>query len=132
MAGNRSLRHPMGGGRTELCDSGVILKTNDGGTNWFTQYVDPTCSVNGVSFSDGQHGYAVGSRHDVDPGPFLGILLRTTDGGGTWLRTETDQEEFFSVYSPGSNRAWAVGWCWVPMTGLVRMTTDGGLSWETA
>ncbi len=63
-------------------NSYCILKTTDGGNNWY--YVYPftlNLLINDIDFIDNQTGIAVGE----DSGN--GIVLRTTDAGETWVKS---------------------------------------------
>ena len=61
-------------------DTGVLLKTIDGGVNWVSIETPVNVSFNKVSFYDLYLGYAVGSG---------GTILKTIDGGETWFALET-------------------------------------------
>ena len=54
-------------------DSGRIIKTTDGGTNWIRQTSGTTSTLNSVFFVGRDTGYVAGSN---------GIILKTTNGGG--------------------------------------------------
>lgn len=58
-------------------DSGIIMKTTDGGFNWIRQSSGTTLSLNSVFFTDINTGYAVGDS---------GLIIKTTDGGLNWFR----------------------------------------------
>ena len=97
-----------------------ILRTTDGGTNWFNQ-TSPVmfASLEAVSFYNSDYGAAVGVFGDD------GIILGTTDGGTTW--TEQTPGTIYPLYGicyPDVNTGTAVGkW------GLILRTTDGGTTW---
>jgi photosystem II stability/assembly factor-like uncharacterized protein len=57
-------------------DSGVVLKTNDGGETWVQQTTVISSSLFDVCFIDGNHGWAVGDYKTI---------LKTDDGGITWI-----------------------------------------------
>lgn len=61
-------------------DTGVLLKTIDGGTNWVSLETPVNTSFNKVSFYDLYLGYAIGSG---------GVIIKTIDGGDTWFALET-------------------------------------------
>lgn len=61
-------------------DTGVLLKTIDGGVNWVSVETPVNVTFNKVSFFDLYLGYAVGSG---------GVILKTIDGGETWFALET-------------------------------------------
>ena len=60
---------------TAVGDSGIILRTINGGATWSAQNSSTTQNLYGVSFSDANNGTAVGDS---------GIILRTINGGTTW------------------------------------------------
>lgn len=53
-------------------NSGVILHTTNGGTNWSLQTSGTTENLNEVFFTNSTYGWIVGNN---------GVILRTTDGG---------------------------------------------------
>src|SRR5207237_9059088 len=55
--------------------STAILRTTDGGATWVNQSDGTQYQLNAVSFTDTNHGTAVGSGAGI---------LHTTDGGATW------------------------------------------------
>ena len=55
-----------------------ILSTEDGGATWHVQFQDEIYNLSAISFSDGQHGWAVGE---------YGFTYRTNDGGRSWVQT---------------------------------------------
>lgn len=61
-------------------DTGVLLKTIDGGVNWVSVETPVNVTFNKVSFFDLYLGYAVGNG---------GVILKTIDGGETWFALET-------------------------------------------
>lgn len=56
-------------------DSGVILKTSDGGLNWLSQNIGTSIYLNSVFFTDQNTGYTAGG---------LPSLYQTSDAGTTW------------------------------------------------
>jgi photosystem II stability/assembly factor-like uncharacterized protein len=65
-------------------DRGVIWHTDDAGLTWRQQPSPVSCSLNGVFFVDGHHGWAVGGQCQPYSGATRGVVLRTDDGGVTW------------------------------------------------
>jgi len=105
---------------------GVILRTDDGGSNWnrqrLSESVDPIQLVS-VSATDHSHGIAIGDA---------GIFLRTEDGGKTWQDASPDSADpsqrrlatsdvFCDPASQG--RCWSVG-------RRIQRTNDAGRSWK--
>lgn len=62
-------------------DSGIILRTQDGGQNWEIQNSTVNSEIRDVFFLNGDLGWAV--SWTANP-PFRTIILHTTDGGNSW------------------------------------------------
>src|SRR3972149_3119304 len=56
-------------------DFGTVIKSTNGGSNWFHLQTPTTANLHGVSFSDANNGAAVGDA---------GLILTTSDGGISW------------------------------------------------
>lgn len=67
-------------------DSGVIVRSIDGGLNWSISMTNDTVEFKKVTFFDHLHGIAIGSD-----------LYRTTDGGITWSPIPHTNTIFFDV-----------------------------------
>ena len=88
-------------------DSGMILKTTNGGNGWMQQDTNPPhpfhFSFKSVFFRDQNTGWLAGQ---------YGIILRTTDGGNTWL-TPLNQMPFTevlnAVHFPTPDTGYVVG-----------------------
>jgi photosystem II stability/assembly factor-like uncharacterized protein len=73
-------------------------------------------SLNSISFSDGNNGYAVGA---------YGTIVITHDGGANWIPVNSGtHHDLNSVSAVGSEIAYTVG-----DYGIMLKTTDGGLNW---
>jgi hypothetical protein len=70
-----------------VADSGKIIKTSDGGTNW--QYLNSGTNkkLNSVFFINDSVGFAAGDS---------GIIIRTTNGGQNWSKDITGVTTSFS------------------------------------
>ncbi len=77
-----------------VCDSGKVVKTSDGGTNWTLLNSGVTVPLNGCFFYDSTNGYVCGDS---------GNLLTTQDGGDTW------QPQASGVTNKLSGMAFAAG-----------------------
>ncbi len=55
--------------------NGLILHTNDGGTNWEVQSTGSSTYFSSIHFVDAAKGWVVGSE---------GTILHTSDGGQNW------------------------------------------------
>jgi photosystem II stability/assembly factor-like uncharacterized protein len=97
--------------------NGTILRTTDGGTNWFPQASGITDWFNSVCFTDANTGTVVSAS---------GKILRTTDGGTTWtLQTSPAYSNFWSVCFTDADNGTAVG-----SEGKIVRTTNGGTTWS--
>lgn len=97
---------------------GVILKTSDGGNNWFTVYREYFGFLSDISFPSQSVGYISGENS---------VVLKTIDGGNNWERLITinaGEYDWQSVYFVDENIGWVCGW-----RGAILNTTDGGLTW---
>jgi photosystem II stability/assembly factor-like uncharacterized protein len=115
-------------------DSGMIIRTADGGIAWTFQTSGTTIILNDVDFVDENNGWAVGGYCNMIQGDSI-VILHTTDGGGTWTtqavpdsvaRVALTAVEFLDV-----NNGWAVGECgqrWGLWSSILH-TTNGGETW---
>ena len=94
---------------------GTIIKTIDGGVNWFKQVSRVPYTLYAVSFVNQNIGWTAGDG---------GTILRTTDGGEQWIGRTYLGETYNSVYFIDENNGWIVGY-----SGIIYATTDGGISW---
>jgi photosystem II stability/assembly factor-like uncharacterized protein len=99
----------------------IILKTTNGGENWYTQYSDTTDSeLFNVLFTNENEGIAVGD---------LGLILKTVDGGNTWNSIPSGTYNYLYDLSFANNNYGLV--LSVPGLGASQIlkTTDGGNVW---
>jgi len=111
-------------------DFGIVAHVRDGRT-WelrvipeeaFADDAFPDRILNGVHFTDREHGWIAGE---------FGTTLRTSDGGETWVGERTlvetaDDLYLFDVVSrEGEGAAAAVG-----LEGSVVVSEDGGATWQ--
>lgn len=101
-------------------DYGSVVLSDDEGQHFRQASQVPVSStLTAVSFSDAQHGWAVGH---------WGAILHTADGGETWTVQRLDTQEdrpLFSVHFFNPNEGVAVG-----LWSLVLRTQDGGKTWR--
>jgi len=71
-------------------NKGIILKTNNGGINWYKVITNTNDLIFDLSFIDSKRGYAVG---------WNGMILKTINGGENWQRIDSgiDDNYFKSV-----------------------------------
>jgi photosystem II stability/assembly factor-like uncharacterized protein len=98
--------------------SGLVLRTDDGGSSWTIQESGTEEELVDVFFYDDTYGWIVGAN---------GTVLRTVDGGATWRRLAKPTDRHLTgVHFVGPAEGWACG-----TGGVILHTTDGGASWET-
>ena len=104
---------------------GLIEHSTDGGATWTTQQSGTEADLWSVSFTDDQHGWAVGGQ-PTNAAP--GVILRTIDGGTTWSDvtpaglTETLSDASFTDPEHG----------WIGTAdGHLLHTTNAGATWQT-
>jgi photosystem II stability/assembly factor-like uncharacterized protein len=82
-------------------DSGVVLKTTDGGVVWRLLTTGTNIGLGGMSFVDSQTGWVCGDE---------GTILKTTDGGNTWTpQSSGTVQELRSIYFVDADTGWASG-----------------------
>ncbi len=95
----------------------TFLRTLDGGQSWQKKPVPPGTWAADAYFADAMHGWAVGDGMNA---------VRTTNGGETWQRITS---------LSGNQRLWSVSFAddatgmVVGETGVLSLSTDGGVSW---
>ena len=96
-------------------DNGVILRTLNGGANWAPVTSNTGSQLRAIAFGGGGLAYAAGRD---------GTILRSTSSGAAWAVVETGTVRYLGATASGAQFAWIVG-----EGGVIRATTDGGLSW---
>lgn len=93
-----------------------LLKTVDGGISWNSLTLPAGLGGSySANFIDNNNGWLGGSN---------GQLYKTTDGGSSWTTLASGTNQYIrEVYFVDSNTGWYSG------DGIVRRTTDGGLTW---
>jgi len=106
-------------------ESGIIMKTTDGGSNW-SQQVIPSFHFFDIFFIDNLTGWVTGEYLGL---PHYTTIFKTTDGGTSWNETPFGtNENLSSVYFTDNMKGWAVGGNDNP-EGIVYYTSDGGANW---
>ncbi|MBN1632604.1 MAG: T9SS type A sorting domain-containing protein [Ignavibacteria bacterium] len=104
----------------------VILKTTNGGTNWFSQVSGTSeCSFYGVSFTDANNGTVVGLL--IVDRNYIGGILRTTNGGTNWILQHSPNYWLLGVSFIDANTGFVVGGFYNLST--ILKTTNGGTNW---
>ena len=94
-------------------DSGVVLRTTDGGTKWNVHHSGMTRRLNAVWLFDADTGIAVGDS---------GTMARTTDGGATWIpQPSGTTNNLYGIFFSNANEGTIVG-----EGGTILRTTAGG------
>jgi len=108
-------------------DSGTIIHTSSGGSDWNIQTSNTLNNIVDVFFLDRNTGWSLSWNFSVQP--FGTIVLSTTNGGTDWT-AEFYREENYAMNTIlffDSMNGWMVG---NPHT--IVKTTDGGANWEHA
>jgi len=96
-------------------NSGTILHTANGGSNWNPQTSGTSSHHYGVYFIDADTGWIVGES---------GIIMHTTDGGSSWSEQNSGTSNALnSIFFVDANTGWAVG-----NFGTILHTTTGGVT----
>ncbi|WP_431825207.1 WD40/YVTN/BNR-like repeat-containing protein [Burkholderia sp. F1] len=96
----------------------VLLSDDDGKTYRQARRVPVSAALSAVTFTDAQHGWAVGQ---------WGVILATSDGGESWEKQRIDtlvDQPLFSVNFTSAKDGIAVG-----LWSLMLSTHDGGKTW---
>jgi photosystem II stability/assembly factor-like uncharacterized protein len=93
---------------------GRILKTTDGGDNWFIVPIPVTQQIWEIHFINSSTGYASGYK----------TLLKTTDAGATWVDKHFPTY-LNAIHFTDINTGYAVA-----DHGHILKTTDGGTDWD--
>ncbi len=100
------------------CDSGVVLKTSDGGWNWDQYHTSNLVDLLSIQFYDSLKGVTVGTKSSI----FI-----TTDGGKTWsLKNINPDIDFNMVKFVDSAKILVVG-----NSAKILLSTNHGNNWQT-
>ncbi|MCB0726057.1 MAG: T9SS type A sorting domain-containing protein [Ignavibacteriae bacterium] len=114
---------------TGICagNSGIILRTTNGGINWVPQSSGFSGNFNSVYFSSENIGYVVGDSANS------GFLFKTTTGGINWNRCDlTTNVLLISVFFINDKIGFTSGESF-STSGYVKIykTIDGGVTWDS-
>src|SRR5690606_23079774 len=109
-------------------DNGKIIKTTNGGDNWFNTFPDSTIfsgfPVFEISFYSDNFGFAIGGANDIS-----GVVWKSTNGGMNWSVTGGSvlgSEPYFGIVYFDSLNIQSVGGDFDFGSSIIR-TTNGGL-----
>jgi photosystem II stability/assembly factor-like uncharacterized protein len=97
---------------------GLVLRTENGGKNWFRQDSETTATLTRVRLFDGI-GWIVGGLTEK------GILLRTSEDGSKWQQVPTSTSETLFDIHMNSQQGWIVG-----AKGTILHSNDKGQTWD--
>jgi photosystem II stability/assembly factor-like uncharacterized protein len=99
-------------------DSGIVLKTSDGGMSWNSYATSHFVNLLSIHFCDSLHGVAVGTKSSI---------FATNDGGIIWsLKNINPDINFNAVKFIDSAKILVVG-----NSGKILLSTDRGNNWQT-
>ena len=101
-------------------DTGYVLKTTNGGTNWYINY-QTHIYFDAVQFIDNNTGYISG--YDG-----IGVVCKTTNSGLNWNIILHAGFEFTDLYFLNKDTGWVCDDDNLAGIGLIK-TTNGGLNW---
>jgi photosystem II stability/assembly factor-like uncharacterized protein len=109
---------------TAVGDSGIVLRTTNGGLNWFRQNsgLSEDAILQKVCFVNANFGTIVGSRNQG------GLILHTSNGGETWIKQESPNPywQFVNLKFIDESTGYAVG----RAPGVIIKTTNSGRTWS--
>ncbi|MBX7047322.1 MAG: T9SS type A sorting domain-containing protein [Ignavibacteria bacterium] len=97
-------------------DTSYIIKTTNGGDNWFINYVGTGMIFKRVIFLNQNIGFVGGSH-----------LIKTTNGGVNWFNINTSKTSSENMYVLNQDTIWITDS--ESLTGGVFRTTNGGVNW---
>lgn len=105
-------------------DSGVILKTTNGGKAWVVQNSGVNTPIYDLFFLTKNLGWGVSWRLTA---PYGSDILKTLDGGETWFLNEYPEEDVFlrAVFFIDSLTGYLGG-----VGGNLKKSNDGGYTWR--
>ena len=68
-----------------IAGEGTLLKTEDGGVNWYSLYIHKNWEINKIDFINESIGWGIGSYHDEIEDTWKDIITKSKDGGQTWV-----------------------------------------------
>jgi photosystem II stability/assembly factor-like uncharacterized protein len=123
-----------GGGYYDINSFGmnIIIKTTNGGENWFTQINDTVFAnyfTQSIYFPNSNTGYA--GNEGSSGFSITGIIKKTTNGGLNWT-TLGGSSPSKKIIFKNDNTAWSISNYWDDVggsKGRIYKTTNGGINW---
>ena len=101
-------------------EDGIILKTNDGGSNFFSQKKGTEEILTSVFFTSINNGWTIGTGRTI---------LKTVNGGTTWIpQSSGTSYDFSSIFFVENNLGWATSGSFSSGYQILK-TTNGGIEW---
>lgn len=103
-------------------EDGTILKTTDGGENWFSQSLSTSFDIYSIFFTNSLNGWLT----LFETVPYnQGSIMHTTDGGNSWhSHIGSMGSKFHKVHFSDINNGWVT-----ESSEIIYHTTNGGTSW---
>ena len=122
-----------------MLDSGRIIRTTNGGTNWSQPYYHQSpYPITKIKFVNSLTGWAVGGTPYINPFSLeYSIILKTTNGGINWMTQFSDSwgPHFNDLAIADSNFAFAtsagIDIYGMAAYGILKKTANGGQNWST-
>ncbi len=105
-------------------DSGVIIRTTNGGLNWSMNVMQERTSLKAISFADAQTGFICGAKK------LNSLIFKTINSGVSWEAINTGVPmQYNSIFFVNQNTGYACGGLG-NLSGKLLKTTDSGNSWN--
>lgn len=111
-------------------DTGVIIRTSNGGNNWYLQNSGVQNFIKSVFFLNKDTGYALSWEFDKNPPNYYGTrILSTTNGGNNWSNYLFRDTNLFlnTIYFTDSQNGFMGG-----SEGKLYYTSNSGTDWIRA
>ncbi len=101
-------------------DSGVIIKTTNGGQQWLRVISPTTQPISSIVFLNPDTGWIGGNQ---------GFIFKTTDGGTSWIQQNSNTSlDISDLYFLNDRLGWGVT---ITPSPVYLRTTNGGDQWDT-